>query len=205
MMFGGFMLSPFEMGLISSFGYLGIFILMALEGSSLPIPSEIVLPVAGALAYHGAFNFYLALAAAVLGSIVGLAVDYYIGYFIGRDLVYKHLKWFHIKPETLRNFEIWLERNGVATVFLSRLIPVVRTIISFPAGFAKMDKRVFFTYSILGTLIWDTALMGVGFYAAISGTDAIVILSVVGVIAIMIYYAYSRYFKSIGRRAAKAA
>ena len=176
-------------GFIKSYGYAAIFVLMGLESSSLPVPSEVVLPLVGYFAAKGILNFYLALAVAVLGSIVGSLIDYAIGYYIGKDIVYKHLKFFHIKKESLDSFDAWFEKNGVAAIFLTRLVPVVRTFINFPAGFAKMSLKEFLAYSILGMLIWDIVLMVFGFYL-LSVNNAVVVLGSIGVFAIALYVVY---------------
>lgn len=176
--------------LIHMYGYLAIFILMLLEGSSVPVPSEVVLPLAGLLSQNGTLNFYIAFIAAMAGSIGGLAIDYYIGYFLGKDVIYKHLEFFHIKKKDLDAFDKWFERNGIAAVFLSRLIPIVRTIMSFPAGIAKMNQRTFFGYSILGTFIWDLVLMLFGFYL-LSAHSAVVIMGSIGAFAIVLYLIYA--------------
>ncbi len=179
----------FIVGLVKQLGYLGIFVLMALEGSSLPVPSEVVMPLAGLFAKEGILNFPFALAAGLLGSIIGIAVDYYIGYFVEKDIVYRHLQKLHIKRESLDKFDIWFKRNGVAAVFITRLIPVIRTFISFPAGFAKMDQKRFFAYSIIGSFIWDTILMSFGFYA-LSVNNAVIDMAAIGTFGIVLYLVY---------------
>jgi len=185
-------------GFIKSYGYAAIFVLMGLESSSLPVPSEVVLPLVGYFAAKGILNFYLALAIAVLGSIVGSLIDYVIGYYIGKDIVYKHLSFFHIKKESLDNFDAWFEKNGVAAIFLTRLVPVVRTFINFPAGFAKMSLKEFLAYSILGMLIWDVVLMVFGFYL-LSVNNAVVVLGSIGVFAIALYVVYKLAMKRMKR------
>lgn len=175
---------------MKTYGYFAIFGLMALEGSTLPIPSEVVLPVAGLLIAQGILSsFPLALLAALLGSTLGLAVDYYIAYFFGKEVVYKHLQRFHIKKESLDSFDNWFERNGVAAVFITRLVPVIRTVMSFPAGFAKMDLKKFFGYSIIGSLIWDSALMAFGFYA-LKTNNIVYTLTAIGIFGIVLYIIY---------------
>lgn len=176
-------------GFVKQLGYLGIFVLMALEGSSLPVPSEIVMPLAGLFAKEGLLNFSFALAAGLLGSIIGIAVDYYIGYFVGKDIVYKHLQKLHINKKDIDKFDVWFERNGVAAVFITRLIPVIRTFISFPAGFARMEQKRFFTYSIIGSFIWDAILMSFGFYA-LSINNAVIVMAAIGAFGIVLYLIY---------------
>lgn len=175
--------------LVKHYGYAAIFTLMMLEGSSLPVPSEVVLPLTGLFARQGLLNLYLGVLAALLGSIVGLAIDYYIGYFIGKDVVYKHLQAFRIKKESLDSFDRWFERNGFAAVFISRLIPVLRTLMSFPAGFAKMPQKEFFTYSIAGSVIWDSVLALYGYYA-LASSSAVTIMASIGAFALVLYAIY---------------
>lgn len=175
--------------LMGQYGYFAIFVLMLLEGSTIPVPSEVVLPLAGIFVANGTLNFTLAYIAALLGSVVGLAVDYYIGYFIGKDVVYKHLKLFHVTQERLDAFDRWFERNGFAAVFFSRLVPVVRTVMSFPAGFARMNQKKFFAYSAVGAAIWDAVLMVFGM-KALSTNNAVITLAAIGVFAIVLYAVY---------------
>ncbi|MEM0149843.1 MAG: DedA family protein [Candidatus Micrarchaeaceae archaeon] len=180
---------------IHAYGYAALFIAMALESSSLPVPSEVVMPLAGALAHSGFFNFWFAFLAALAGSILGLAVDYYVGYFIGKDIVYKHLRRFHISKEKLDSFDRWFERNGVAAVFITRLIPVLRTIMSFPAGFSRMDKKQFFTYSIAGAFIWNLVLMLFGFYISTYANNVVILMAGIGVFALLLYVLYREALK----------
>ncbi len=174
---------------VTSYGYLAIFILMALESASLPIPSEVVLPLSGYLVAKGSLAFYPAFAAAMLGAIVGLAIDYAIGYYIGKDIIYKHLQLFRIKKKSLDEFDAWFDSNGIAAVFLSRLIPEVRALMSFPAGFAKMPLKEFFAYSIAGALIWNLVLMLFGLYL-LSVHSAIIAMASIGIFAIALYAIY---------------
>ncbi|MGC8651678.1 MAG: DedA family protein [Candidatus Micrarchaeia archaeon] len=176
--------------LVKDYGYAAIFLLMLLEGSSVPVPSEVVLPLTGLFARQGLLSIYWGVLAALLGSIVGLAVDYYIGYFIGKDIVYKHLKRLHIRQEALDSFDRWFERNGMAAVFISRLIPVLRTLMSFPAGFAKMPPREFFAYSVAGSLIWDIVLALYGYYA-LASSNAVLLMASIGAFALVLYVIYA--------------
>ncbi len=180
---------------IHAYGYLALFIAMALESSSLPVPSEVVMPLAGALSHSGFFNFWVAFIAALAGSVLGLTVDYYIGYFIGKDIVYKHVSKLHISKERLDSFDKWFERNGVAAVFITRLIPVLRTIMSFPAGFSRMDKKRFFAYSIAGAFVWNLVLMSFGFYISTYASNAVIIMSALGAFALALYIVYREAMK----------
>lgn len=182
--------------LISVHGYLAIFGLMLIEGSSLPVPSEIVLTAGGYFAAKGVLNVFFVFVASLLGSIGGLIIDYAIGYYIGKDVVYKHLKLFRVKKESLDAFDAWFARNGVAAVFFSRLVPVIRTVMSLPAGFAKMPLKRFFFYSITGTAIWDAVLVAFGYYL-LSYNSAVVVLGSIGALAILLYVVFKLAMRRI--------
>lgn len=184
------------MHLVSSYGYPALFGLMLLEGSSLPVPSEVILPLAGYLAAKGTFNVFLAFLFSLLGSICGLIIDYTIGYVIGKDIVYKHLRRLRIRKSSLDAFDAWFARNGVAAVFFSRLIPVLRTVMSFPAGFAKMQLKKFFIYSITGSVIWDSVLIAFGYYL-LSAHSAEIALASIGIFAILLYIVFKMALKRI--------
>ncbi len=175
--------------LLSTYGYLGLFGMMALEGASLPIPSEVIVPIAGYLAAKGVFNFYIAALAILAGNMVGVVIDYVIGYFIGKDVVYKHLSLFHINKEKIDAFDIWFNSNGGFAVFVSRMIPVLRGLISFPAGFARMPFKKFFIYSLVGSAIWDILLMLFGYYL-LSSNNLYIAMSAVAFLALILYAIY---------------
>lgn len=181
---------------IGKYAYAAILFLMALESASLPVPSEVVLPLIGLLAFKGTLNIYLGFAAAVTGSMIGIAVDYYIAYYLGKDVVYKHLRLLHIKEESVRSFEEWFRKNGAFAVFVSRLLPVVRGLISLPAGFAQMPQKQFFLYSFAGTLVWDTALILFGYYA-LSTKNVYMLFGSVAAFAIVLYVLYLYFEKKI--------
>ena len=174
---------------ISSYGYFAILILMILESASMPIPSELLLPATGYFAAKGILNIYIALVVVYISSFVGMAINYYIAYWLGKDLVYKHLHWFRIKKEDVKAFEKWFDKNGPFTVFISRLLPLVRGLINFPAGFALMDQKKFYAYSMAGAVIWDTALVLFGYYglAANSITSVLIAIGVFGIVLYTIY------------------
>ena len=177
-------------GIITKYGYAAIFVLMAMEGSTLPIPSEVILPIAGLFVAKGVLNIYLTIIVATLGSALGFAIDYYIGYYLGKDVVYKHLAFFHLKKADLDSFDKWFERNGVIAIFFTRMIPVLRTVINFPAGFARMPKKKFFAYSLAGALIWNTVLTIFGVYL-LSVKNAELAMGAIGAFAIVLYLIYA--------------
>lgn len=176
---------------ISTYGYAGLFGLMALEGASFPVPSEVVAPVAGYLAAKGALDFYLAALAILAGNMLGAAADYAIGYFLGKDVVYRHLALFHIKKSSLDSFDEWFARNGSAAVFASRMIPVLRGLISFPAGFAEMNFGKFMAFSLIGSAIWDVALMLFGYYL-LSSQNLYLVMASIAALIIVFYIIYKK-------------
>ncbi|MEM3791145.1 MAG: DedA family protein [Candidatus Micrarchaeaceae archaeon] len=176
--------------LISEYGYLSIFLLMVLESASLPIPSEILLPSVGFFSKEGILNPFLALLSVQAGSMVGVAIDYYIGMLIGKEIVVKHAARFGIKRERIEEVDEWFGRNGTLAVFIARMLPIVRGLISFPAGFAKMDQKKFYTFSFLGTLIWDSLLISFGYYfISYSPTKLVEAISLLAIVISIIYIA----------------
>ena len=175
--------------LISSYGYFAIFALLVLESASLPIPSEVVLPLVGYFSRLGKLNVELSFFAGMLGGLVGIAIDYYIAYFLGKDIFYKHIGLFHIRKESLDAFDDWFKRNGSFTVFIARLLPVVRGLISFPAGFALMPQKKFYAYSLAGTAIWDIALIAFGYYA-LSVKNIYFVFTAIAAFGVMLYLIY---------------
>ncbi|MDE1854826.1 MAG: DedA family protein [Candidatus Micrarchaeota archaeon] len=185
--------------LISQYGYYAIFALMILEAAAFPVPSEVVLPAVGLLAAKGVINPEISFTAVILGGIIGMAVDYYIAYFLGKEVVYKHLSFFHIKRRNLDSFDNWFAKNGSFAVFITRLIPLVRALINFPAGFAEMPIGRFLLYSIAGTLIWDALLISFGYYA-LSLSNFYYVVAAIIAFALVLYLVYYFAMKRIGRK-----
>lgn len=190
------------MGLLMQHTYLGIFFLMILESASLPIPSEVILPAVGFLAARGQISLFLGIAAAILGSMIGILIDYYIAYFLGKAFVYKHLDRFHIKKSTILAFEKWFEKNGAFAVFISREIPIVRGLISFPAGFARMPLGPFLFYSVAGTAIWDVVLTLFGYYA-LDTTSLVYAIAAIAALLMVLYVVYVYGIRKVRRASDK--
>lgn len=186
-------------GLIAAHGYISILILMTLESASFPVPSEVVLPAVGFFAAEGTVDPFFGFLAALLGGVIGMGIDYYIAYFLGKEIVYKHMHLFHIKKERMLAFEGWFAENGDFAVFVSRLVPVVRGLMSFPAGFAEMPVRKFFMYSIAGTVIWDAVLIGFGYYVN-SVTDVRLISLALFVFAVALCAIYLMVIRRINKK-----
>ena len=150
--------------LVADWGYLGIFLLMALESSFFPFPSEVVMIPAGYLVYTGQMNLYMAFAAGTLGSLAGALFNYYLCYFLGRPFVAKYGKYVGITDEKMAKFESFFNRYGEISTFNCRLIPGIRQYISLPAGLAKMNIFTFSLYTTLGAGIWVAILIAIGYY-----------------------------------------
>ncbi len=149
--------------LIASGGYFFVFFLMVLESTALPVPSEAILPFAGFLIYTDQFSFWPVLLFSTLGSITGSLLSYYIGFYEGEPFVLKYGKYFLLKPDDLTKTKNFFKKRGERTIFISRFIPVVRHLISLPAGTAKMNLLKFLTYTIAGATIWHIFLTWLGF------------------------------------------
>ena len=153
-------------GLVDTLGYPGLAIVVALENIFPPIPSEAVLPLAGYLVSQGRMSLVGAVVAATLGSVIGAVVLYYVGYVWGetrvRWLVKKYGRWLGVDENELNRAEAWFENHGKAAVFFARLAPLTRSIISIPAGVAKMPMIPFIIFTTLGSGIWNLLLIGAG-------------------------------------------
>jgi len=147
---------------ISKIGYLGIVLTMGIESACIPLPSEIIMPFSGYLASIGRFNLYLVSVAGAFGCLVGSILAYFVGIWGGRAFILKYGKYFLISHKDLETAERWFGRYGDLTIFFSRLMPVIRTFISLPAGIAKMNFPKFAIYTFLGSLPWCFALAYVG-------------------------------------------
>lgn len=147
---------------ITVLGPWGVSLLMAIESCNIPLPSEAVLPFAGILVNKGVMNFHIASLFGAIGCVLGSIPSYYLGYFGGRPFVEKYGKYFLISKKDLEDADKWVEKYGDWAFFICRMLPVIRTFISFPAGILRARKRVFFTLTFLGSLIWCYLLVYVG-------------------------------------------
>lgn len=148
---------------ISTFGVFGISILMAIESCNIPLPSEAILPFAGYLVTIGKIpNIHVAAFFGALGCVLGSIPSYYLGYFGGRTFFENYGKYILVSKKDLDDADKWVDKYGDWAFFLCRMLPVIRTFISLPAGILKARKRTFFTLTFLGSLIWSYVLVYVG-------------------------------------------
>lgn len=148
---------------IGAFGVPAVFVLMLLESMGILIPSEAISPFAGYLVSEGRMTLLAAVAAGVLGNLVGSWVAYFVGLWGGRELWFRYGRYVGVRAHHLHVAEKWFERYGELTVFVSRCLPVVRTFISFPAGTARMNLFKFSLYTLLGCIPWVLALTYLGY------------------------------------------
>jgi len=156
-------LAHFVIATISSLGYAGIAVLMALESACIPIPSEVILPFAGYLVSTGRFDLWLVAIVGALGCNIGSTIAYAVGYAGGRPLVERFGRYILLDRAELTRVEGFFARYGSVTVLVSRMLPVVRTYIALPAGMARMNFWKFQAYTFIGSLPWCLALAYVGF------------------------------------------
>ena len=150
------------LGFIDSWGYMAVAVLMGLENACVPIPSELILGFAGYLIFAGRMSFTGALCFGMAGGMLGSIFAYYVGHRGGRTFVDRYGHYFFIKKSHVDMAQSWFDRYGVKAVFFSRMLPVVRTFISLPAGFAHVDMKRFLFYTFIGSLPWTALILGAG-------------------------------------------
>lgn len=155
-------LSLFIIASISSMGYWGIMVMMAIESACIPLPSEVIMPFSGYLVFTGRFDFWLVGLVGAVGCNIGSAIAYYVGAHGGRPLIEKYGRYILLSHKDLEWADRWFTRYGEATVFFSRLLPVIRTFIAFPAGVVRMNLLRFHIYTFVGSLPWCLLLAYAG-------------------------------------------
>lgn len=148
---------------IGAMGYPGIILLMAMESSIIPVPSELVMPPAGYLAYQGKMNVGVVILCGTLGSLVGAYANYFASHYLGRPLIIKYGRYVLIPPDKFERVERFFLQHGEISTFIGRLLPVVRHLISIPAGLSGMNHLRFSIYTLLGAGIWCSILTGIGY------------------------------------------
>jgi membrane protein DedA with SNARE-associated domain len=154
---------------MSNMNYLTITILMAIESTFLPLPSELVIPPAAWLASQGSLNLVLIILFSSLGCVIGALINYILSYYLGRKIIYsladsKIAKLFFINRAKIEHAEEYFRENGNTSTFIGRLVPGIRHLISIPAGLAKMDIKKFILFTFTGSLIWNTILALLGYF-----------------------------------------
>jgi membrane protein DedA with SNARE-associated domain len=157
---------------VQDWGYAGILILMALESTVLPVPSELVLIPAGYLAYQGKLNFALIVLASTLGSLLGASINYAFALWVGRPFLERWGKYFFVRPPLLHKTDAFFVKHGAVSTFTGRLIPGIRHLISLPAGLTRMHYGTFTFYTCLGAGLWSLILTLMGYL--IGGNEALV-------------------------------
>ncbi len=150
-------------GVVESLGYPGLFLLIVLESTMVPVPSLLVMPFAGYLASQGTFSLPVILVINSVAALTGSMISYEIGARGGKPLLLRYGKWVLVRPEDVERTEAYFIRHGGATVLIARFLPVVRHLISIPAGIARMPLLKFLTQTFLGSTIWGGGLMVLGY------------------------------------------
>jgi membrane protein DedA with SNARE-associated domain len=197
---------PFLASLYGAVGYLGVLIAMTIESAMIPLPSELILPFAGFLVSdpsqvepltHGPWSFWIVVVVATLGNTLGSLIAYAIGAYGGRPFLERYGRYLLIRPHEIELADRFFARYGAQTAFFSRLLPIVRTFISFPAGVARMPLRKFVAYSTAGAFIWSTVLVYAGTvlganWGAIRRTlqpfDLAIAVAVVGAVILFVWW-----------------
>lgn len=156
------LLAGFVMVTIKSMGYSGVALLMAIESANIPLPSEVIMPFSGFLVADGYFNLWLVGLAGAVGCVIGSVFSYWLGYKGGRPFVEKYGKYLFISKKDLKRADYWFGKYGDWAVLISRLLPIVRTFISFPAGMTKVNFKRFVVYTFVGSFPWTLGLAYVG-------------------------------------------
>ena len=159
-------LATWVQDVIEQLGYLGVALLVVAENVFPPIPSEIVLPFAGFVAQRGSDSVVLMILAATVGSVIGALIMYWIAAVIGDDRLHaftrKFGKWVQIREADLTRAEEWFDRHATSAVLIGRCVPLIRSVVSIPAGFRRMKLIPYIAYTFLGSLVWNIALVGAG-------------------------------------------
>ncbi len=186
---------------ISTLGYFGVFILMTLESACIPIPSEITMPFSGSLIASGQFNFWILIIVGTVGNLVGSLLAYWLGWWgqeaVVRKVIVKYGKYFLVSEHEYDRSERWFRNHGELMVFASRVLPVLRTFISLPAGVAKMNLTRFIIYTTVGSFIWTFVLTQIGVtlganWQSLEGYfrkfDVVIVVACVAVVAWYIWH-----------------
>ena len=192
---------------IASWGYFAVALLMAMENACIPIPSELILGFAGYLVFAGQMSFSGALVAGMVGGMAGSVFAYVVGHKGGRSFVDAYGHYFFVKKSHVDIAQRWFDKYGIKAVFFSRMLPVVRTFISLPAGFAHVDMKKFLVMTFAGSLPWTVLILLAGMMLGESwkllteiGHEASIAFVVICVVVLAVLYLRHRHRRSAGRR-----
>lgn len=183
---------------IDTWGYMAVAILMGMENACIPIPSELILGFAGYLIYINRMTMEMATVAGMVGGMLGSIFAYYVGLWGGRPFVDKYGKYFFVKKSHVDVAQEWFDKYGVKAIFFSRMLPVVRTFISLPAGFANVNIAKFLIYTFIGSLPWTVLILFIGMqlgpgWAVMMEVGHEISLAVAGIILIIVAVLYWQY------------
>jgi membrane protein DedA with SNARE-associated domain len=187
--------------LLSTLGYPGVFVAMLIEGSGIPLPSEITMPFAGFLVSIGRFTLIAAILVGTAGEVMGALVGYSIGLFGGRPLLERYGKWAMISPRDIDRGTAWFDRYGVWVVLVGRLLPAVRSYVSIPAGITRMPLVPFLLFSTIGSFVWCTVLtllgraLGDHWKEISSATRPFEIPVIIALVVLILVYLVLRHFR----------
>ena len=203
------LLSEITSWYINNINYFTITLLMVIESSFIPFPSEVIVPPAAYKAAAGDLNIFLVVFFSTLGALIGALFNYYIALWIGRSAVYalaetRVAKLFMIQPSSIKNAEAYFVRHGNSSTFIGRLIPAIRQLISIPAGLARMPLKNFIIYTTAGALIWNIILAIIGYYFPKEIMDKyyheINILMIITGILFLIYLIYKAFISKPNKK-----
>ncbi len=195
--------SRWTLNTIDSWGYLGIFFLMALESANIPIPSEIIMPFSGFLVATGRFNLWLVIIAGALGNLLGSLINYFIAYRYGKKAIKTLSKLALIDSQDFDIAENWFKEFGLFSSFFARLVPVIRTFISFPAGMFRVNLVEFSIFTFTGSFLWSLILTFIGYQAGENWSfleqyfrrfDVVIIFII---LAFILWFVYRRFSKRV--------
>lgn len=197
--------------IMNNFGYIGICLLIMIENVFPPIPSELILTFGGFMTISTNMTIIGCIIASTIGSILGAIILYYIGKILNKErlikiVTSKYGKLLRVKPKDIESADKWFDEKGNKTVFFCRFIPIVRSLISIPAGMSEMPFMKFIIYTLFGSLIWNTALICVGAFAGdkkdiiLNVIDKASHLILIGIIIIFIIFAYKFYKDRIKKK-----
>ena len=202
-------MQDFILMVMNQFGYIGVFLLIAIENIFPPIPSEVILLFGGFMTTYTRLNVVGMIIAATLGSLIGAIVLYYIGKIFNKERLKKIIsgkigKVLRLKAKDIDNADKWFDTKGNKTVFFCRFVPIVRSLISIPAGMSEMEIPKFLMYTVLGSLIWNTVLIVVGSIVGENWTDILSIMDnyshIVLILLVIIFVAFVVYWFGFSKK-----